>query len=89
MKSSLPHSDFSVSNRAFVLDVAGQHQLYAGLFGKRFDPPPERLALIGERHLGAVLVGFLGDAPGDRMVVRHAHDKAALALHQSFHSAGS
>ena len=49
------------------------------------DPPLERLALIGESELGALLAERLGDAPGERAVVGEAHDQAALSLHQAGH----
>ena len=74
-------------DRGAVLDVARQHQRCADLVGQRLDAPAERFALIGEGELGAVLGEFLRDAPGDRMIVGDAHDKAALALHQSVHAA--
>ena len=43
---------------------------------------PNAAALVGEGHLGARGMQRLGDAPGDRAVVGHAHDQAALAGHQ-------
>ena len=51
--------------------------------GQRLDALPERVALIGERELGALVGAGLGDAPGDRPVVGDAHDQAALAGHQA------
>jgi hypothetical protein len=46
----------------------------------------QRLALVGEGEFGAVRGERAGDAPGDGMVVGHAHDQAATALHQSGHA---
>src|SRR3712207_929238 len=60
---------------------------YTTLF--RSDALAERLALVGEGELGAVLAQNLGDAPGDRVVVRHSHDEAAPALHQAGHARSS
>src|SRR3712207_8707033 len=54
---------------------------YTTLF--RSDALAERLALVGEGELGAVLAQNLGDAPGDRVVVRDPHDEAAPALHEA------
>ena len=45
----------------------------------------ERRALVGEGQLGAGAMQRLGDAPGDRALVGHAHDQAALAGHQLGH----
>ena len=39
----------------------------------------QRVALVGQREVGAVPARRLGDAPGDRAVVRDADDQAALA----------
>ena len=64
-----------------ILDVAGDDESAADLLGKRLDPPPEGFALVGEGELGAMTMERLGDAPGDRVIVRHAHDQAAPALH--------
>ncbi len=70
-------------NRAQILDVAGQHQRRADRLRQRLHPFAQRLALVGERQFRAVGGERLGDAPGDGVVVRHAHHQAALALHQS------
>src|SRR3546814_18128031 len=50
-----------------ILDIAGNDQRSADLFGQRFDPAPERFALIAEGELGALRRKPLGDAPGDRV----------------------
>ena len=42
----------------------------------------QRFALIGESQFRALRGELLGDAPGDRLVVGHAHDQPALAGHQ-------
>lgn len=68
---------------AQILDVAGENQRRAKASGQRLDPFAERFALIGERQLRALVGQSLGDAPGDRVVVRDAHHQAALAVHQS------
>ena len=68
-----------------VLHVAGQHESGAERAGERGDASTERLALVGEGELRPVRGKDLGDAPGDGMVVRDAHDQAALALHQTAH----
>ncbi|MGY3449320.1 hypothetical protein ACVILH_001662 [Bradyrhizobium sp. USDA 4353] len=68
-----------------VLDIARQHVLDAELVGKRTHALAERIALVGEGHLGAVRSERLGDAPGDRMVVGDAHHQTAFACHQTLH----
>ena len=72
-------------NRRAVFDVARDDQRGADLFGQRLDAAAEGLALIGESQFSAVLGKLLGDAPGNGVVVRDAHDEPALALHQSVH----
>src|SRR5512139_952740 len=52
-------------------------------FGERFHPLLQRVALIGEGEVGAVVAAGARNAPGDRAVVGHAHDQPALATHQS------
>ncbi len=59
------------------------HHQAAYFLGKRLDALLERVALIGESKLGAMLAAGLGDAPGDRAVIGHAHDQAAFAAHQT------
>ena len=49
---------------------------------KRRDPFLQRIALIGERDLGALSRAGLGDTPGDRSIVGDAHDQPAFAGHQ-------
>ena len=68
-------------HRGRVGDVAGHDELGAELGGERPHALFQRLSLVGERDLGALRRGGLGDAPGDRAVVRHAHDEALLASH--------
>ena len=65
-----------------VLDIGFLDDLRAELFDHRDHALAERRALVGEGHLGAGGVQGLGDAPGDRTLVGHAHDEAALAGHQ-------
>jgi hypothetical protein len=60
-----------------VLDDRGVDRL-----GQRADTLLHRLALIGERELGAMCPEGSGDSPRDRPVVRDTHDQAALAGHQ-------
>ena len=55
----------------------------ADLLRQRLDPLLQRIALIGESKLGAVLVAGLRNAPGDRAVVGDAHDQAALAAQET------
>ena len=50
-------------------------------YRQNFIPLLERVALVGEGDLGTLCGGGLGDAPGDRTVVRHPHDEALLASH--------
>ena len=71
--------------RFHVRHVAFEGEIAAELFGQRADALLQRLALIGEGHLGALLVQLLGNAPGQRLVVGESHDQPTLALHQSAH----
>ena len=50
---------------------------------QRLDALLERLALIGQRDLGAMVDAGLGDAIGDRPIVGDAQDKPALAGHNA------
>jgi hypothetical protein len=50
---------------------------------QRFHPLPQRIALICECEVGAVVAAGASNAPGDRAVVGHAHDQPALAAHQA------
>ena len=64
-----------------LLDIARHHQRrIAG--DQTAQTLRLRLALIGEGEFGAVRFERARDAPGNGMVVRDAHDEAALALHQ-------
>ena len=69
-------------HRGVVGDVALDERGDADLGGERLDALLERLALVGEGDLGALVGERLGDAPGDRVLVGDAHDEAALAGHQ-------
>jgi hypothetical protein len=64
-------------------DVAVAGDMRPEFGGERFDPLPERLALIGQRQLGTLVGACLGDSPGDRAIVRHAEDQAPLAGHEA------
>jgi hypothetical protein len=68
-----------------TLHVAGDHEIGSERLGEGPHPLAKRLALVGERELGAMLRKDLGDPPGNRMIVRHAHDQATTAPHQSRH----
>jgi hypothetical protein len=70
--------------RRDVLDVAGQRKLRAETLGERQDALAQGVALVGEGELGPLSGDRLGDAPGDRMIVRDAHHEAALAVHQAW-----
>ena len=69
-------------HRGHVGDVARQHDVRAKLFRQRAHTLFQRLALVGECKLCTGIGEGLGDPPGDRLVVRQAHDQAALARHQ-------
>ena len=64
-------------------DVAMAGDKGAEFRRQRFDALLERLALIGQRDFGAMLDTGLGDAPGNRTIVRDAENKAALAGHEA------
>ena len=63
-------------------DVAMPDDQAVHLLGQRLDALLERLALVGEGKVGAVVAAGARDAPGDRAVVGHAHDQPAFAAHQ-------
>ena len=67
-----------------VLDVARQQDVRSDLCSQRLQPFRLRVALIGERNLGTLSGQHARDAPGDRVVVRHAHHQASPAGHQAF-----
>ena len=69
-------------DRRLVVHVARIDELGAEFGGQRLDPLLQGIALIGQRDFGALRGERLGDAPGDRPVVGHAEDEAALAAHQ-------
>lgn len=54
----------------------------AELGGEGADTLFQRLALVGKGEFRAGLAAGPRDAPGDRTVVRDAHDEAALARHE-------
>jgi len=65
-----------------VGDVAGQHQGCAHALGERPDPLAERVALVGQDELGAVLRHRPGDPPGERAIIGDPEDQPLLARHQ-------
>ena len=71
-------------DRRNILGVARKHKVRTKLLGERGHALQDRLALIGEGELRAMLAELSGDAIGDRMVVGDPHHEAALALHQTF-----
>src|SRR5262249_2822198 len=50
---------------------------------ERLDPLFERVALIGKGKVGALRPASARNAPGDRPVVGHPHDQAALCAHET------
>jgi hypothetical protein len=68
-------------NRGDVFDVAGQYEIGADRLRKWLYAPAERVALIGEGELCAMSRERLGNAPGNRVIVRNPHHQAALAAH--------
>ena len=61
------------------------HDVRANRLRQRFQPLAESLALVGKGQFGAGLGHRLGDPPGDRAFVGHAHDQPAFALHCDCH----
>ena len=86
-KSSEPQADCTAANTASMVagigDVAMADHQAADLLGQRLDALLERVALVGEGKLGAMVAAGARDAPGDRAVVGHAHDQPAFAAHQT------
>jgi len=70
-------------DRVHVGDVAFKQPRLAQLAGQRHHALFQRLALIAERHFGALRGEGLGDAPGDGFVVGEPHDEAPFARHKS------
>ncbi len=66
----------------FVRHVAGEHAIGPHRRGQRTHAPLQRLALEGEGEFGALGGTGGGNTPGQRTLVRHAHDQATLALQQ-------
>ena len=64
-------------------DVAMAGDMRAKLLRQRLDALAEGVALVGQGQFRALVGAGLGDAPGDRTVVRHAKDQAFLAGHQA------
>ena len=59
----------------------GSTSLRADFGGQRLDALLDRVALIGEGDFRALAAQGLGDAPGDRAIIRNPHDEAAFARH--------
>ena len=51
-------------------------------FGQRFNALLEGVPLVGQRYFSALRGDRLGDALGNRAIVRDAHDQTAFACHQ-------
>ncbi len=66
-----------------ILDIAGQDEVRADAGRQRLDALAERLALIGEGEFRTMRGERLGDAPGNRILVRDPHDEAALSGHEA------
>ena len=66
-------------DRGRIGDVAMAHDLAVELPGQRPHALFERLALIREGEVRARRPRRLGDAPGDRTIVREPHDEASPA----------
>jgi len=69
-------------HRGVVADVAGHDDRAADRIGQRAYALAQRIALIGESQFCALGGAGGGDAPGQRPVIRNAHDQPAPALHQ-------
>ncbi len=86
-KSSPPQCAFDIGEDGVhgrrIGDVAMSGDMRLQLGGERLDALLQRVALVGQRELGAGLAGRRGDAPGERAVVGDAHDQAALAAHHA------
>ena len=70
-------------NRRLVSHITLDHFRHADRGDQRIHPLFQRLALIGKRHFGPMFGQRLGNAPGNRFVVREPHDEPALAGHKS------
>ena len=66
-----------------VGDVAMADHQPVDLLGQRLDPLFQRVALVGEGQIGAMVAAGPGDAPGDRAIIGDAHDQPAFAAHQT------
>ena len=51
--------------------------------GQRLNSLLECVALIREGKVGAVVAARASNTPGDRAIVRHAHDQPAFATHKT------
>ena len=68
-------------------DIAGQDQIAAQFRRERPHPLLDRGVGKSEGQLCAMFAQRPGNTPGQRLVVRQAHDQPALSLHQAFHCA--
>ena len=67
-----------------IADIAIDHRRRLQRFDQWHHPLAEQVALVGKGQFGARIVQGLGDAPGDGVLVGHAHDQAAFALHEAW-----
>ena len=65
--------------RARIRHIAGQHDLGAEACSQGLDPLLEGISLEGEGKLGTRLGTGLRNSPGNRAIIRNAHDEAARA----------
>ena len=61
--------------------IAGEEGVQ--FLGERLDTLLQRIALPGQRDLGALVATGLCDPPGDGAIVGDTHDDAALACHEA------
>ena len=71
--------------RGVVIHVDIDQKIRTKAGRQRLNPLAEGIALIGKGQLCALIGQRLGDAPGDRAVIRDPHDETAFALHQIRH----
>ena len=83
LSHTLPSSAKAASMRVRLADVAIDQGGGLQRFDQRHHALAEQIALIGKGQLRACFMQRLGDAPGDGMLVGHAHDQAAFALHEA------
>lgn len=86
-KSMLSHFCWSAAkaeiDRALLGDVAIDQRSRIERLDEGRHALLEALTLIGESELRTGFMERAGDAPGDGAIVGHAHDEAALALHEA------